>query len=431
MKTVQILFILFASILNASSSLIVYNSNMGLVHEEKKLTLKKGATQIVYKGVARSIESDSVNVILPKGMKLFSQQYRYDKLTQEKLLEKTLGKSVLVKGKKVTLLAYSAKEALVKTTHNEIESVQTKDIIFESIPSSLLSKPSLVWNIQTHKDVNANMQLDYIMKNITWKSNYILNLDENEADLSGWISINNHTGKAFHQIALSVLAGDVHRANKANRPQLRYMKAVMADSPIVREEAHEGYHFYKIPFKVNLANNEKTAIKFLHKEGIGVKREYRLRAINPHYLQGKKSSNVEQFVHLQSLDVPLPKGIVRIYSKLHGSSVFVGESAIGHTPKGTDIQLKLGKNFDIQVKQTLIKRDDDKYRFRVSVKYTLKNASEQEKEIQLLVPFTTHQDSLVETKEKYTLTQGNLLRFLIRVPANASKEFTVYYENKK
>ncbi len=431
MKTVQILFILFASILNASSSLIVYNSNMGLVHEEKKLTLKKGATQIVYEGVARSIESDSVNVVLPKGVKLFSQQYRYDKLTQAKLLKKTLGKDVFVKGKRVTLLAYSAKEALVKTASNEIMSVQTKDIVFESIPSSLLSKPSLVWNILTHKDVNANMQLDYIMKNISWKSNYILNLDENEADLSGWISINNHTGKAFHQIALSVLAGDVNRVNTKRVPQMRYMKAVMADSPMVREEAHEGYHFYKIPFKVNLANNEKTAIKFLHKEGIEIKREYRLRAINPHYLQGEVSSNVAQFVHLKGLDIPLPKGTVRAYSKLHGSSVFVGESAIWHTPKGRDMQLKLGKNFDTTVKQILLKRNDDKYRFRVSVQYTLQNASDTQKEIQLLVPFNTREDSVVETKEKYTLTQGNLLRFLVHVPANTSKEFTVYYESKK
>ena len=431
MKTVQIFFILFVGILNASSSLIVYNSNMGLVHEERKLTLKKGDTQILYKGVARSIESDSVNVVLPKGVELFSQQYRYDKLTRTKLLEKTVGKTVLHKGVKVTLLAFFAKEALVRMPSHKIRTVQTQDIVFEQIPASLMTQPSLVWNIQTHKAIDATMELDYIVKNITWRSYYIVNLDEDEADLSGWISIDNHSGKAFQETALYVLAGDVHRVHRERMPQMRSMKAMMAEAPAVREEAHEGYHFYKIPFQVNLANNEKTAMQFLNKEGISIKREYRLRAVQPQYLHGEVRSDVEQFVSLKGFDTPLPKGTFRVYSKLHGTSVLIGEDAIEHTPQKTDIQLKIGKNFDIKVKQTLMQRNDDKERFRVSVKYTLKNTSNAPKEIALLVPFNTRADSIVETKEKYKLVKGNLLRFLVRVPSNATKTFHVYYESKK
>ncbi len=432
MKTIQIFFILVASMLHASSSLIVYNSNIGLVHEEKKLTLKRNDTEIVYAGVANSIDIDSVNVQLPQGVKLYSQQYRYDKLTQQKLLEKQLGKKVFFQGAKVTLLSYFAKEALVKTAKNRIITIKTQDIAFESIPKSLLTKPSLVWNIATSKSINASMQLDYIMKNISWSSNYILNLDGDTADLTAWISINNHTGKAFKETTLYVVAGDINRVNTyQNRPQIREMKAMMVDASNVKEEAHEGYHLYTIPFQVTLANNEKTEIKFLHKEALQIQREYSAFLSNPLYLRGKKRSNVVQYLRLQGIDSPLPQGIVRTYSKLHNTSILLGESKIAHTPKNEPIKLKIGRNFDVTVVQKELQRDDTKYRYRTTIQYTLKNASDTQKSVTLRIPFNTRADSIIETKEKYTFTQGNLVTFRVNIAPQSQKQFNVYYETKK
>ena len=440
MKYIALTLIASLSLLNASSlsetpssnSLIVYNSNMGLVHEERDLSLKRSDKEIVYKGVASTIDTNSINVELPKGVMLYSQQYRYDKLTQQKLLETHIGKVVEVEGSKVTLLAYSGSECLVKTVKNKIRTVASKDILFSKIPNSLLTKPSLVWNIQTNKNVDATMKLDYVINNISWKSNYILNLHEDSADLSGWISINNNAGKAFKDTTLYVLAGDVNRVkDKHNRPRMMYMKSAMADVPKVREQAHEGYHFYTIPFQVNLKNHEKTEIKFVQKNGLDIRREYSAMLSNPLYLKGERKSDVLQYVHLSGLDVSLPKGVVRTYAKLNKTSILLGESSVRHTPKNTPLNLKLGKNFDLKVTQTVTAREDYKKSFHSNVRYMIRNASDEERSVKLFVPFNARESSVVETKQKYKFTKGNLLTFSVKVKANARTTFDVYYESKK
>ncbi len=101
-----------------NGSLIVYNSNLGLVHEERELSLHQSDTSIIYKGVAKSVQTDSINVDISDDVTLYSQQYRFDSLTQEKILQAHIGKKVevrLLRNKNefkiitATLLAYNGK----------------------------------------------------------------------------------------------------------------------------------------------------------------------------------------------------------------------------------------------------------------------------------------------------------------------------------
>lgn len=90
----------FGAVLGAqpsSNSLIVYNGGIALVHEQRALSTQKSDGSIIYEGVANTIEIDSVNVKLDDSITLYSQQYRFDKLTQKKLLEAHIGKEVEVR----------------------------------------------------------------------------------------------------------------------------------------------------------------------------------------------------------------------------------------------------------------------------------------------------------------------------------------------
>jgi hypothetical protein len=423
------------------NSLIIYNSNLGLVHEKRDLSLRKNDTFINYEDVASSINTDSVNVSIDPSVTLFSQQYRYDKLTQAKLLDAHIGKKVEVRQLKnrnefqiisAILLSHNGSQAIVKTLDYKIITVKSADIQFDTIPSELITKPSLVWNINASKDLDGSLELDYLIKNITFKSDYILNLDEKTSNLDGWISINNHSGKAFKETTLSLLAGDINRAQQQN---IRVYKSkainMMTDTPQVAHQAFEGYHFYTIPFKVNLANNEKTQIKFLSQDNIPTTKNYEATLNNPLYLMGERKSDVLQYVSLQKLNTPLPKGTIRTYGTLAGKKILLGETNISHTPKDTPIKLKLGTNFDLKVKQTLLKRDDTKERFDVSIKYTITNHSDEPKEITLFVPFNKNSDSSITTKEKYTFTKGNLVTFTFIIPINETKEFQVNFKSKR
>jgi len=427
------------------NSLVVYNGNLGLVHEERALTLNRDDKSIVYDDVASSFNTDSVNVKLPDSVKLYSQQYRFDKLTQQKLLDAHIGKVVQVKKenceakdgspiykKSVTLLSNEGNNVIVKDANNLISLVKHKNIIFNTIPDSLITKPSLVWNIDAKKNLKTQMGIDYLIKNLSWKSDYILNLKGNEADLSGWITIDNRSGKSYKNTNLYVLAGDINRVTQP-RIERRYVKAkaMMQDAPTVSHKAHEGYHFYSIPFKVNLANNEKTQIKFISKNAIPIERRYIARATNPLYLHSEIKHNVTQYIAIKKLPFPLPKGVVRTYSKLNSQNILLGESSLSHTPKETPIKLTLGKNFDLKVKESIQKRSDNKRYLDASVLYTLKNSSNEKKIIELLVPFNKNTTSTIETSKAYKFKNGNQLSFKISLNAKKTLTFLVRFRSKR
>ena len=445
LSTILVSSSLFALTLNPSlqnNSLIVYNSNVGLVHESRDLRLKKNETQIVYKDVASSINTDSVNVSLPSGVELFSQKYRYDKLTQNKLLNAHIGKQISAKVMqdaknfktiKATLLSNDGNSCIVQSKNkNKIIIVESKNIIFDTIPKELITKPSLVWNVHSKKNINASMSIDYLINQISWKSDYILNLDGNSADLSGWITINNRSGKAFKNTSLHVLAGEINRAVQP-RQNYRAVKtmAMRADSaPEVAHQAHEGYHFYTIPFKANLANNEKTQIKFVRQNNLDIKRKYTVRMNNPNYFVGEVKHDVTQHINIKGLEIPLPKGVVRSYSKLEDTNILLGESGLKHTPKNTPISLTLGKNFDVKVKETLTNRDKGSWYHDNDVTYTIKNSSDEVKTIEIMVPFTNNDSDEIKSKQRYTFTKGNLVTFQIKIKAQSTKKFDVHYRSK-
>lgn len=415
-----------------SSSLIVYNGGIGLVHEQRELNLKKGEKQIIYKDVARTINTDSVNITLPTSVKLYSQQYRFDKLTMYKLLDAHIGKKVKVGKKNVTLLSHNGSNTIVKTSENQIISVLSKDIIFKSIPSSLITKPSLVWNIDATKSLKAKMDINYLIRNISWNSNYILNLQDNKADLSGWITIDNRSGKAYKDTQLHVLAGNINRAQRV-RPTTRYKirKSSMRDSPEVSHVAHEGYHFYSVPFKVNLTNNEKTQIKFVTQNSIPIKRKYKSTLSNPLYLDSEIQHSVTQYIEIKELLIPLPKGVVRTYSKLNNENVLLGESNLQHTPKDTAINLVIGKNFDVKVKESIQKHSNSEDYLDATISYTLKNSSNEEKTIELLIPFNKDSTSSIETSKSFSFKNGSQLSFKVLVDAQKSENFSVRFRSKR
>ncbi|WP_297433728.1 hypothetical protein [Sulfurimonas sp.] len=429
MKTLALSLFVGASSL-FSSSLVVYNSNIGLVHEERPLRLDKNAHSIIYKDVASSIITESINLKLPKGVQLYSQQYRYDKLTLAKLLEYNIGKKVKVGKDSFTLLAANNKEAILKNKKGNIVTRESKAIIFDKIPNRLLSKPSLLWNVKTDKNINAKLELDYLIKNIKWSANYVLDIVKNRANLRGFITLTNNSGKSFKDTTLYTLAGTINRVRNP-QPRIMYSKMMAQNRPIVQESAHEGYHIYKIPFKVTLANKEKTQINFQNFQNIKVQREYEAQMSNPLFFHGESNINVNQYITLQKLDTPLPSGIVRIYSKLHDTAILLGESSIKHTPKNEALKLKIGVNFDIKVKQSILKRSDSNNYYSADIRYTLSNHSDEEKRVALLIPFNKNRDARIKSAQKYVDTKGNLATFSIKIKANTSKSFDVHFESRK
>lgn len=440
MKTLSSLLVLSSLCFGASlseptnTSLVVYNANRALVHETREVSLDKKDTFIIYDNVANTIDTDSVNVKLPTGVKLISQQYRYDQLSLHKLLEANLNKEVKIKisdhkQQKVTLLSTSG---LVQDQRGEVFSTNVQNIIFDDVPSSLFAKPSLIYNVDVAKDSSGVMELNYLISNISFTSNYTLNIEKNSADLAGWMSVKNNSGKSFQNASLSFLAGDVNFANKPT-PRAYKAMAMMAESDAlaVQEQSFSGYHHYKLPFKVDLSDQQTTQVKFLSLEGVKIKRSYIANLQNPLYFRGEQQSSVTQQISFKAPKQPLPSGTMRVYGKLDGESVLLGESQINHTPKNAQVDLNIGKEFDLKVTQTLLQRDEQKHSLYAKLLYTLKNSSKEKKTFTLQVPFEKSNTSKVTSQEKYSYTKGNLVTFIIELKPNTTKQFKVEFQRKR
>ncbi|WP_280332327.1 hypothetical protein [Sulfurimonas sp. C5] len=419
-----------------SSSLVIYNNNKALVNETRELSLQKNDTEIVYDNVASTIHTDSVNIKLPSGVSLTSQQYRYDKLSVQKMLEVYLNKEVRVKLSEhrhinATLLSANAPFVLVKSMDNEIIPVKFENIIFKDFPENFITTPSLIWNVKTKKDLHDNVELDYLISNISFNNSYTLNIEKDSSELDGWFNIDNRSGKSFKNSSLAFLAGDVNFVQNPTPIAYKTMATLAESDMMPQEQSFSGYHYYKLPFKVNLPNNEKTQIKFLSLPSLKIAREYISTVQNPLYLHGEQKSSVMQEVSFQNGAQVLPKGVVRVYGKLDGQKILLGESNINHTPKNETLHLGIGKEFDLEVMQTLLQRDEQKHHISSAIQYSVKNSSKEEKTVTLRIPFYKERSAKVYSKEKYTYTKGNLVTFILPVKANTTKKFTVKFEKNR
>jgi hypothetical protein len=79
-----------------SVSVTIYNGGIGLVRETRTLNLSKGIRTLRFEDVPSQIIPQTVRVKGedPKKLTVFEQNYEYDLISQERLMDKYIGKEV-------------------------------------------------------------------------------------------------------------------------------------------------------------------------------------------------------------------------------------------------------------------------------------------------------------------------------------------------
>src|SRR5262245_43199102 len=75
----------------------IYNGNLGLVKDTREVRLDNGTLEVKFMDVAAQIDPTSVHLKSltdTGGLKILEQNYEYDLLTSDKLMEKYVGKKV-------------------------------------------------------------------------------------------------------------------------------------------------------------------------------------------------------------------------------------------------------------------------------------------------------------------------------------------------
>jgi hypothetical protein len=337
----------------------VYNNNLGVIKDVREIDLKSGLSKISITDVAKLIDPTSVHIKL-KG-EVIEQNYQYDLVSLDKILQKYVDKEIrlvsenneLVEGK---LLSSMGGQIVLKTREGGllmIPNVSKYRFSVGSLPDGLITKPTLVWKVNSNMSGKQDVELSYQTRGMNWHAEYVavLNEDDTKLDLNSWVSVDNNSGTTYKNAKLKLIAGDVNRVQD-NRRLYKGRKqmdgVMMAESaPQFEEKEFFEYHIYNLQRPTTLAQSETKQISLFEAQNVDANKKYFYRSTG-YNSQGKVNVIVE-FTNKeeQNLGVPMPKGKVRVYKSDGESIEFIGEDLIDHTPKNETIKLKIGDAFDV------------------------------------------------------------------------------------
>jgi hypothetical protein len=423
-------------------SLTIYNQDFVVVRERRLLDLPKGRGTVRFRDVAATIVPETVQFTplgKPDTARVVEQSYEFDLVSADKLLDKFIDQPITVvtqggdelKGK---LLTFDEAHLTLQGEDGSVDLVprarNIKDVQFAKLPEGLLTRPTLVWNVDAKVEGKQLVKVAYAAMSMKWRVDYRTRVNQagDRMDLAGWVTVTNQTGTTFKDANLKLMAGDVHLLQQTiGRPLGDQAVAVAAGqlgSQRILEKSFSEYHLYELPRKTTVVDQSTKQIELFDIPGIPVTRHYlapadenRVFAI----LQFKNSNKTAK-----NLGIPLPKGPVRVFQKGgDGAYEFVGEDAIDHTPKDEWVKVRLNYAFDLKVQRKTLAERVNKDRHEYDMEIRLRNHKTEPVKIEVLEP--TQADlswTMMKNSLKYIVRDARTLQFDAEVPANGETVIT-------
>ncbi len=424
----------------------VYNDDLALVKERRRVELPAGLTRLSLRDVAALLRPETalLRAVSGPSLHLLEQNFDFDLLTPQKLLEKYVGREVTVirshpttgeeKREKATVLA--AGQGTVLRFADRIETGVPGRLAFDSVPANLRDRPTLSVLLEAAGGKQA-VELSYLTGGLSWKADYVANLsvDGKSLDLNAWVTLTNRSGAGFDDATLQLVAGTVNRV----RQQDSRVYAMAAPAPArakaqeATQEALLDYHLYSFERPTSIADNQTKQLALLSASAVPVRREY-LLAGNEYYYRDRQAQQFGQigqklkpavFLEFENrggqLGKPLPAGIVRVYARdSKGAAQFVGEDRIAHTAKNEKLKLRLGEAFDITAerKQTSYRKIADNV-IESAWRIELRNAKDEAVTVKLQEPMPGDWEMLQES-HKHSKESARVASWNVAVPAGGA-----------
>ncbi len=435
----------------------IYNENLALVKDQRKLQLKSGTNALAFRDVSARMRPETAllrSVSAPGSLSVWEQNFDFDLLTPQKLLEKYVGQRVNVIRTNPATGAETTESALVLSANNgavlqigsRIETGIPGRIVYGDVPANLRDRPTLVMSLNNTGAAQQEVELSYLTSGLAWKADYVVELNANDdlLDISGWVTLTNTSGASYRNAKLQLVAGDVNQVpTDRPRPVMRAMPSpaptmAMAKNEMAEEALFE-YHLYTLNRPTTIAENQTKQVALLAASGAPARKEMLLRGSEYYYQssygdlgQKIKIGVFVEFDNKESshLGMPLPKGVVRVYKKdKAGNAQFIGEDRIDHTPKNEKVRLKLGDAFDVTAdkKQTDFKKlgGTGKYNYSYESAYeiVLKNAKKEAVTVTVQEPMPGDWQII---NESHPSSKGasNTAVWKINVPAEGNTKLT-------
>ena len=427
-------------------SVTVYNSNIGLVKDLRSIRLMKGLTDLKFADVAARIMPQAVHIKSltdPSNMEVLEQNYEYDLLTPQKMLDKFVGKEirVLKDGTEVPVTILSTNSGLVYRIGERIFTDYPGKLIFPGLPEDLIARPTLVWLLENRVDRPQRIEAAYLTQGINWKADYVATLDneDSEMDLTGWVTLDNKSGTTYRNARLKLVAGDVNRVLEryGQYDGIQRLEEVAAKSASSQfnEKAFFEYHLYSLQRPTTIKENQTKQVTLLSANKIPVAKRFIYYGAEYYYRSryGVPVSNQKVGVYVEvsnkeenHLGIPLPKGTIRVYKADTDRSLqFIGEDQIDHTPKDETIKIKMGEAFDLvaERKQTDWRKISDNI-YEMAFEVSIRNHKDSKVVVNVIEPIPGDWE-ILQSSHDYKKIEAHTVQF--DIPVEKDREGRLKY----
>ena len=443
----------------------IYNDNLALIKDQRKIQLGSGQGTLAFRDVSAQMRPETAllrSLSSPGKLSVVEQNFDFDLLTPQKMLDKYVGKTVTVIKTNSATGAESSEQAQVLATNNgvvlkfdnRIETGVPGRIAYGDVPANLRDRPTLVMQLNNAGATRQDVELSYLSGGLGWKADYVaeLNATDDKLDLSGWVTLTNTSGASYRNARLQLVAGNVNQVTPV-RSRMVMAEERMAPLPApapprpMAEESLLEYHLYTLDHPTTIAENQTKQVALLSATDVPVRKELLLSGAGYYYSSsyGELGQKLKTSVFIEfdnkenaNLGMPLPKGILRVYKKdSAGNAQFVGEDNIDHTPRNEKVRLKLGDSFDVTAakKQTEFKKLPNPAQnstqnpvkgssiFESAYEIVLKNARKESVTVTVQEPIPGDW-KMLESNHKHEKPTSNTAVWHIKVPAEGETKLT-------
>ena len=479
-------------LIHSGLALTIYNQDFAVVRQPIELNLQEGTNNVRYSETTAHVEPDSVILRDPTGehqLQILEQNYRNDPVTESRLLSAYEGREIefevnrdgkpqIIKAKLIRsgyVPHYNAFQrygpqyqyqqiAMANGDAGEGSPIVEVDgqiqfglpgrPIFPSLMNDSLMKPTLDWLLHSDSAGKVDAELSYVTGGMTWAADYNAVAPEHgdTLDITGWVTMDNQSGKTFDKAQIKLMAGEVNKM-QPNNGMYAVSGAVALDArqmnePQVQEKAFDEYHLYTLPRQVTLHDRETKQVEFIRAAGVKANRVYVYDGAKfPQqyqywgYEQIRQSReygtemNTEVWAMQEiknsksnNLGMPLPKGRVRFYRRdTDGALEFIGENEIKHTPTDETLRIFTGNSFDLvgERRQTNFQADYNSHKIDESFEIKLRNHKKEAVEVRTVEHlYRCVNWDISQKSDDFIKTDSRTAEFRVRIPAGSERTLT-------
>jgi hypothetical protein len=432
-------------------SVTIYNNNIALVQDRRQLDIPANRSRQEFPDVSAQIRPETVT-LTGQGIGIVEQNFDFDLLSPQALMQKAVGETITLvrtnpaNGQETRERArvLAANGGVVLQIGERIEVLRDDGlpvrVIFDRVPENLRARPTLSVTVQSERAGRRPLTLTYLTPGLGWSADYVALFDEanGRMDVQGWITLTNNSGTPYVNANTLLVAGAVGEGQAQNQ----YQYGNRGQGPLRQagtetsgRERLGDFYLYPLPERTTIANRQTKQVSFLDVANTPAARAYEFRnAWLGTFEQPQSANTVLRFSTSrdQGLGDALPAGTVRVYQRdARGNPQFVGESAIGHTPMGSELGLVTGAAFDVKVKPTVERRERiNSERWRTTMRYTLTNARPNAVTVDLMQSGLWGDTRIITESQPSERRSADDTLWRVQVPANGEASVTATFDTR-